>query len=56
MGYVIDLLAAIPSVVYGFWGIAALAPALVPFYVWAEEHLGFIPFFAGPARRPAARC
>ena len=49
MGYVIDLLAAIPSVVYGFWGIAALAPALVPFYVWAEEHLGFIPFFAGPA-------
>ncbi len=49
MGYVIDLLAAIPSVVYGFWGIAALAPALVPFYQWAEEHLGFLPFFAGPA-------
>jgi phosphate transport system permease protein len=49
MGYVIDLLAAIPSVVYGFWGIAALAPALVPFYGWAAEHLGFIPFFAGPA-------
>jgi phosphate transport system permease protein len=49
MGYVIDLLAAIPSVVYGFWGIAALAPALVPFYAWAEEHLGFIPLFAGPA-------
>jgi len=49
MGYVIDLLAAIPSVVYGFWGIATLAPALVPFYTWAEEHLGFIPLFAGPA-------
>jgi phosphate transport system permease protein len=49
MGYVIDLLAAIPSVVYGFWGIAALAPALVPFYVWAEDNLGFIPLFAGPA-------
>jgi phosphate transport system permease protein len=49
MGYVIDLLAAIPSVVYGFWGIAALAPAMVPFYGWAAEHLGFIPFFAGPA-------
>ena len=48
MGYVIDLLAAIPSVVYGFWGIAALAPAMVPFYGWAAEHLGFIPFFAGP--------
>src|SRR3712207_6954060 len=37
MGYVIDLLAAIPSVVYGFWGIAALAPAMVPFYGWAEQ-------------------
>jgi phosphate transport system permease protein len=49
MGYVMDLLAAIPSVVYGFWGIAALAPALVPFYGWAAEHLSFIPVFAGPA-------
>jgi phosphate transport system permease protein len=49
LGYVVDLLAAIPSVVYGFWGIFALAPALVPFYTWAEEHLGFIPLFAGPA-------
>ena len=49
MSYVIDLLAAIPSVVYGFWGIAALAPAMVPFYGWAAEHLSYIPFFAGPA-------
>ncbi|MGY1703007.1 phosphate ABC transporter permease subunit PstC [Geodermatophilus sp. SYSU D00697] len=49
LGYVVDLLAAIPSVVYGFWGIAALAPALVPFYAWAEDNLGFIPLFAGPA-------
>ena len=49
LGYVIDLLAAIPSVVYGFWGLAVLAPALVPFHVWTAEHLGWIPFFAGPA-------
>ena len=49
LGYVVDLLAAIPSIVYGFWGIATLAPTLVPFYVWAEEHLSFLPFFAGPA-------
>ncbi|MGY1691065.1 phosphate ABC transporter permease subunit PstC [Geodermatophilus sp. SYSU D01105] len=49
LGYVVDLLAAIPSVVYGFWGIAALAPALVPFFGWAEDNLGFLPFFAGPA-------
>jgi phosphate transport system permease protein len=49
LGYVVDLLAAIPSIVYGFWGIFWLAPRLVPFYRWAEEHLSFLPFFAGPA-------
>ena len=49
LGYLVDLLAAIPSIVYGFWGIFWLAPKLVPFYVWLEEDLGFIPLFAGPA-------
>jgi phosphate transport system permease protein len=49
LGYVIDLLAAIPSVVYGFWGLAVLAPALVPFHVWAADNLGWLPLFAGPA-------
>jgi len=49
LGYLIDLLAAVPSVVYGLWGIQFLAPHLVPFYQWLEKHAGFIPFFAGPA-------
>jgi phosphate transport system permease protein len=49
LGYLVDLLAAIPSIVYGFWGIFWLAPRLVPFYRWAEENLGFVPLFAGPA-------
>ena len=49
LGYLVDLLAAIPSIVYGFWGIVALAPALVPLYDWLARHLGFIPLFAGPA-------
>jgi len=48
LGYLVDLLAAIPSIVYGFWGIYWLAPRLVPFYRWLEENLGFIPLFAGP--------
>jgi phosphate transport system permease protein len=48
MGYVVDLLAAIPSIVYGFWGIVWFAPQLVPFYQWLEETLGFIPLFEGP--------
>jgi phosphate transport system permease protein len=48
MGYLIDLLAAVPSVVYGLWGIFFLAPRLTPFYEWLESHLGFIPLFSGP--------
>ncbi|GAA3536486.1 phosphate transport system permease protein [Aeromicrobium flavum] len=49
IGYVIDLLAAVPSVVYGAWGMVTLAAAIQPVYLWLEEHLGFIPLFAGPA-------
>ena len=49
LGYLVDLLAAIPSIVYGFWGIVSLAPALVGFYEWAADHLSWIPLFAGPA-------
>jgi phosphate transport system permease protein len=49
LGYLVDLLAAIPSIVYGFWGIAWLAPRMVSFYTWLEKNLGFIPLFAGPA-------
>jgi phosphate transport system permease protein len=48
LGYIVDLLAAIPSIVYGFWGIVWFAPKLVPFYQWLEANLGFIPLFAGP--------
>ncbi|MRK02746.1 phosphate ABC transporter permease subunit PstC [Aeromicrobium sp. S22] len=49
LGYLVDLLAAVPSVVYGLWGIQFLAPHMVPVYEWLADHLGFIPFFAGPA-------
>ena len=48
-GYLVDLLAAVPSVVYGLWGIGYLGPRLVPVYQWLADHLGFIPLFAGPA-------
>jgi phosphate transport system permease protein len=48
IAYVIDLLAAVPSVVYGLWGGLALAPALRPAIDWLYDHLSFIPFFAGP--------
>ena len=48
IAYVIDLLAAIPSVVYGLWGGLALAGAMRPIIDWLYDNLGFIPFFAGP--------
>ncbi len=49
MGFLVELLAAVPSVVYGLWGIFVLAP-------WLRETvepllartLGFLPFFQGP--------
>lgn len=49
VGYIIDLLAAIPSVIFGAWGTSVLAPAVVPFYNWLATYLGFIPIFQGPA-------
>lgn len=49
VAYVIDLLAAVPSVVFGLWGGRALAQYLVPSQEWLDAHLGFLPFFAGPA-------
>jgi phosphate transport system permease protein len=47
LGYVIDLLAAIPSVVYGLWGALWLAPVLDPVFKWMTSALGFIPLFEG---------
>lgn len=49
VSYLTDLLAAIPSIIYGIWGIAVLGPASVPVTDWLADHLGFIPLFAGPA-------
>ena len=49
VGYVVDLLAAVPSVVYGLWGSAYFGTRLVPVYGWLQHHLGFLPFFRGPA-------
>ncbi|MBC7291332.1 MAG: phosphate ABC transporter permease subunit PstC [Actinotalea sp.] len=53
LGYVVDLLAAIPSVVYGLWGGLVLAPLVQPVWQWLSETLGWIPLFQGPAATPA---
>lgn len=51
VGFLVDLLAAIPSVVYGLWGIFVLIPLLrdpvVPF-IKDTLHLGETPLFSGP--------
>jgi phosphate transport system permease protein len=53
----VELLAAIPSVVYGLWGIFVLIPLIKPLGVWFHDNLGFIPLFstlpAGPGMLPA---
>lgn len=55
---IIELLAAIPSVVYGLWGIFVVIPAIRPIANWLHESLGWVPFFgtslSGPGILPAA--
>lgn len=53
LGYLVDLLAAVPSIVYGLWGFMALGPALAGFYNALAENLSFIPLFATYANSPA---
>lgn len=47
LGYLVDLLAAIPSVVYGLWGAMWLIPKLVPVYEWLGMRANWIPLFSG---------
>jgi phosphate transport system permease protein len=55
---IIELLAAIPSVVYGLWGLFVLIPAIRPIADWCYAYLGWLPFFStslsGPGLLPAA--
>lgn len=45
--FLIELLAAVPSIVYGLWGLKVLVPALTPVERWLGAHLGFLPIFQG---------
>ena len=53
---IVEMLAAIPSVVYGLWGIFVVIPLIRPVANWLHEFLGFIPFFgtslSGPGLFP----
>ena len=54
---IIEMLAAIPSVVFGLWGIFVVIPTIRPLANWLHDVLGFIPFFgttlSGPGLLPA---
>lgn len=54
----VELLAAIPSVVYGLWGIFVVIPTIRPFCDFLNQQLGWIPFFGtsltGPGILPAS--
>ncbi len=48
VAFMVELLAAIPSVVYGLWGIFVLAPFIRNYLGWfLQEYFGFIPLFQG---------
>lgn len=56
VAFLVDLLAAIPSVVYGLWGILVLIPFLRTYvmpFLRDTLHLGSTPFFSGPAYGPS---
>ncbi len=53
VGSAIELLAGIPSIIYGMWGLFVLVPFLAEYvYPWVDENMGAIPFlgslFSGP--------
>ncbi|MGF1934151.1 MAG: phosphate ABC transporter permease subunit PstC [Nostoc sp. ChiQUE02] len=55
--FAVELLAAIPSVVYGVWGIFVLVPILTNLGKWLNSYFGWLPFFStsptGPGMLPA---
>ena len=55
---IVELLAAIPSVVYGLWGIFVVIPAIRPLTDWLNGAFGWMPFFSttlsGPGLLPAS--
>lgn len=49
LSYAVDLLAAVPSVIYGLWGVLFFVPVVLrPVMNWVSSSLGFIPIFRGP--------
>jgi phosphate ABC transporter permease protein PstC len=54
LSMLVDLLAAVPSVVYGLWAVAFLGPKLLPAEKWFARTFHFIPWFGGGASTATA--
>jgi len=46
VSFLVDLLAAVPSIIFGLWGLRVLGPFLDPAIQWMGNNLGFIPLFS----------
>ncbi len=54
LGLMVELLSAVPSVVYGIWGLFVFIPVFVrPFSKGLNASLGFLPLFEGPVFGPS---
>ena len=45
LGFIVDLLAAVPSIIFGLWGLYFFMPQIVPFSHWLATYFGWIPIF-----------
>jgi len=50
--FTVELLAAIPSVIYGLWGIFVIIPITTPIGNWLNDHMGWCPLFSTPSYGP----
>lgn len=48
ISFIVELIAAIPSVIIGLWGVYIFIPALIPLQTWLSQTLSWIPLFATP--------
>lgn len=46
LGYTVDLLAAVPSIIYGVWGLYVLAPVIKPVAMWLNANMGWLFLFS----------
>lgn len=49
LSYLVELLASIPSIVFGLWGLFILVPIVRILQIWLKAHFGWFPLFQGPA-------